>query len=177
MPSKSVGEQVKECPRCGQLLFSDMDTCYGCLYKFPTGNKVGMTIPPVQPAHRDCPGGQYRQGYPDDCTTVLASPQMRPDAEPHCLGLRVQTEDVEVLVPLPSNGLLVGRGSMCDVIVRSRAVSRTHARILPQGTRALVEDCGATNGVMLNGRRVVGRAEMSVGDDLDVCGTTITLVR
>ena len=26
--------EVKECPRCHELLFADMDVCYGCLYDF-----------------------------------------------------------------------------------------------------------------------------------------------
>lgn len=26
--------QTKACPRCGELLFADMDVCYGCLYDF-----------------------------------------------------------------------------------------------------------------------------------------------
>lgn len=28
------GWKTKTCPRCGQELFDDMDTCYGCLYDF-----------------------------------------------------------------------------------------------------------------------------------------------
>lgn len=27
-------ERTKTCPRCGQVLFADMDVCYGCLYDF-----------------------------------------------------------------------------------------------------------------------------------------------
>lgn len=26
--------QYKECPRCGATLFSDMETCYGCMFNF-----------------------------------------------------------------------------------------------------------------------------------------------
>jgi hypothetical protein len=36
---------VKRCPRCGALLFEDMDTCYGCLYEFGkqrTGELFGL---------------------------------------------------------------------------------------------------------------------------------------
>lgn len=34
-------EAVKVCPRCGEMLFSDMDVCYGCLYDF-TRDRHGM---------------------------------------------------------------------------------------------------------------------------------------
>ena len=28
------GYGEKRCPRCGEVLFDDMDVCYGCLYDF-----------------------------------------------------------------------------------------------------------------------------------------------
>lgn len=31
---RNEGERTKTCPRCGQVLFADMDVCYGCLYDF-----------------------------------------------------------------------------------------------------------------------------------------------
>ena len=30
----AVELDTKVCPRCGELLFADMDVCYGCLYDF-----------------------------------------------------------------------------------------------------------------------------------------------
>jgi len=32
MPSGDYATRV--CPRCGEMLFADMDVCYGCLYDF-----------------------------------------------------------------------------------------------------------------------------------------------
>lgn len=37
---------TKTCPRCGAVLFSDMNRCYGCLYDFPEQDpKVGLMTP------------------------------------------------------------------------------------------------------------------------------------
>ena len=37
---------TKTCPRCGAVLFSDMNRCYGCLYDFPEqGPEVGLMTP------------------------------------------------------------------------------------------------------------------------------------
>ena len=37
---------TKTCPRCGAVLFSDMNRCYGCLYDFPEqDHKVGLMTP------------------------------------------------------------------------------------------------------------------------------------
>ena len=39
---------TKICPRCGQILFTDMDVCYGCLYDFTRdhhGNAGGGPVP------------------------------------------------------------------------------------------------------------------------------------
>lgn len=37
---------TKTCPRCGAVLFSDMNRCYGCLYDFPEqDSEVGLMTP------------------------------------------------------------------------------------------------------------------------------------
>ena len=37
---------TKTCPRCGAVLFSDMNRCYGCLYDFPQQDpEVGLMTP------------------------------------------------------------------------------------------------------------------------------------
>lgn len=47
---RSVGRSTgtKRCPRCGEVLFSDMSVCYGCLYNFERNDKessVGLLVP------------------------------------------------------------------------------------------------------------------------------------
>lgn len=39
-----AGERTKTCPRCGQVLFADMDVCYGCLYDFSRDHHGGADV-------------------------------------------------------------------------------------------------------------------------------------
>lgn len=62
---------VKTCPRCGEMLFSDMDVCYGCLYDF-SKDAMGNRLPEVgKPSMR-----------PDREDGVTASGTPRPPAPP-----------------------------------------------------------------------------------------------
>lgn len=36
---------IKTCPQCGEIVFADMDTCYGCLYTFPHENQNKTSLP------------------------------------------------------------------------------------------------------------------------------------
>jgi len=58
-----------------------------------------------------------------------------------------------------AKGTIIGRGSLCDVVLESRDVSREHARIFqdPFG-RWIAEDLGSSNGVFINGKRVEASA-------------------
>lgn len=51
----------KKCPRCGEMLFADMTTCYGCLYDFtrggvPTGGRPEDGKPAGRPEGVETPG-------------------------------------------------------------------------------------------------------------------------
>lgn len=93
------------------------------------------------------------------------------------LSLRVLAHDLELALPLPEGGLVVGRGRGCDVVVRARAVSRRHVRVTPADGGAVVEDLGATNPAIVRGREVTGRVRIAVGEMVDVCGTRLVLER
>lgn len=43
---------MKVCPRCGSLVFDDLDTCYGCMYRF----KAPALARPDAPMHGAGPG-------------------------------------------------------------------------------------------------------------------------
>ncbi|MDY7225258.1 FHA domain-containing protein [Hyalangium rubrum] len=66
----------------------------------------------------------------------------------------------------------LGRGTGVDFRLRDRAVSRSHARILRQGTTFTVLDLGSPNGVFRNGQRVKGSADLAEGDVIEL-GKTI----
>ena len=91
--------------------------------------------------------------------------------------LRVSSEDVELTIPLPSSGVMVGRLSTNDIVLRSRSVSRHHVLIVPCEREVRVIDQGATNPAVLDGVEVASSAVMMPGSTLDVCGVLFTLVR
>jgi hypothetical protein len=86
---------------------------------------------------------------------------------------RLVVEQSDVLRPgIPftiGGGLSIGRADGNDVMLEESVVSGRHVRIVPPGT---VVDAGSTNGTLVNGRRVDGRAALRGGDLVQV-GSTI----
>ncbi len=60
--------------------------------------------------------------------------------------------------------VVIGRSAGCQIVLDDALVSRRHAKILVQERDVTVEDLGSANGVDVNGRRVVGRQVLAVGD-------------
>lgn len=58
----------------------------------------------------------------------------------------------------------LGRHPQNDIVLDDRSLSRFHARVERRGDRFVVVDCGAQNGVHLNGQRVVGESDLTPGD-------------
>lgn len=70
-------------------------------------------------------------------------------------------------LPLAPGGYEVGRSAHCQVILDGAKVSRLHARIVVDAGGVSVEDLGSSNGVFVNGRRLVrGRHAIVPGDRL-----------
>lgn len=67
------------------------------------------------------------------------------------------------------SGLRIGRSTDNDVVLDEGIVSGRHARIVAPGT--LVDE-GSTNGTLVNGRRLEGRAALRDGDVVQV-GSTV----
>jgi pSer/pThr/pTyr-binding forkhead associated (FHA) protein len=72
--------------------------------------------------------------------------------------------------PVPSTGLDIGRDPNCDVVIASNDVSRWHAQIAPALLGYQLKD-SSTNGVYVNGHRVLGERWLSVGDTIRVGDT------
>jgi hypothetical protein len=66
-------------------------------------------------------------------------------------------------------GLTIGRAATNDVVLEEGVVSGRHVRIVPPGT---VVDEGSTNGTLVNGQAVAGRAALRAGDLVQV-GSTV----
>ncbi len=63
--------------------------------------------------------------------------------------------------------LLLGRHGECDIQLNSRKVSRRHCCIAQVNDYLVVRDLGSTNGVRINGHRVV-EGKLKAGDELTV---------
>ncbi len=67
-------------------------------------------------------------------------------------------------------GLTVGRDATCEVVLRSKEVSRRHARFFVRAGDLLVEDLGSQNGVYVAGARIekptvlLGTPPIEIGD-------------
>lgn len=63
----------------------------------------------------------------------------------------------------------IGRSPECDVVLDVAAVSRRHAAILEERGVYFLKDHGSRNGTIINGQRVVDRAQLREGDQILVC--------
>jgi general secretion pathway protein A len=77
------------------------------------------------------------------------------------------------VVPLMSKRILIGRSELADVRIDSAFVSRYHSLIVRENGRDLLIDLGSTNGVLVNGRRVI-RAQLRHRDLIQVGPARVT---
>lgn len=77
---------------------------------------------------------------------------------------------------LRHGSLLVGRGPECEIVLDDALVSRLHARVEVSAEGVKVEDLYSTNGVYLNGERIVRARLVHSGDRLFVGSHEITFI-
>jgi hypothetical protein len=70
---------------------------------------------------------------------------------------------------------LIGRSAVCQIVLDDGLVSRRHAQIKVEGSRAVLEDFGSVNGVFLNKKRVTQPKPLSDGDVIRVGTQELTL--
>lgn len=80
----------------------------------------------------------------------------------HLLSL---TDGPSILIDKPI--LLFGRHTECDVQLNSKKVSRRHCCIAQVNDYLVIRDLGSTNGVKINGRRVV-EGKLVPGDEVTI---------
>ena len=73
------------------------------------------------------------------------------------------------------NILLLGRGTDCDLILPSNAVSRKHARLLFINDMIFVEDLGSTGGTKVNNTKISEMVEISEADRIQIANFVILL--
>jgi hypothetical protein len=69
-------------------------------------------------------------------------------------------------------GATIGRSRQCDIVLTDPNVSRRHAELRPRGGSWVLSDLGATNGVVLGGRRIEAPEVVRPGDRIEL-GTSI----
>ena len=80
----------------------------------------------------------------------------------HLLSL---TDGPSILIDKPI--LLFGRHEECDVQLNSKKVSRRHCCLAQVSDYLVIRDLGSTNGVRINGQRVV-EGKLVPGDELQI---------
>jgi predicted component of type VI protein secretion system len=70
-------------------------------------------------------------------------------------------------IPLDKPILLLGRHEECDIQLASRKVSRKHCCIAQVQDYLVVRDLGSTNGIRINGVRVM-EGKLQAGDELTI---------
>jgi hypothetical protein len=76
---------------------------------------------------------------------------------------------------LPAGISVLGRGSTCQVRIDDPRLSRSHANFRVDGSQLEVEDLGSRNGVLVDGVRIAGRAQLHHGQVV-VCGPVVLMV-
>ena len=68
---------------------------------------------------------------------------------------------------------VVGRAADCEVVLKSREVSKRHCQILVRDDQVTVEDLGSINGILVNGE-AIRRGVLKDGDVLEIAEHQLT---
>jgi hypothetical protein len=86
--------------------------------------------------------------------------------------LHVQLEQGEP-VRISRDRFIMGRGSHCDLVVKSAKVSREHAAVVREGAEYFIEDLRSSNGTWFQDARIT-RRHVSDGDEYLLGGIPVT---
>ena len=91
------------------------------------------------------------------------------------LRLIVQSEDRPQRFPLAEGSNRLGSSTSCDVRIAHPSVSRRHAVIHVRGHRAEIEDQGSRNGTRIDGKKILSRQPLAIGEPV-VFGAVSTVL-
>lgn len=72
---------------------------------------------------------------------------------------------------------LIGRSAECQLSLDDPLVSRKHAMLAVSADDVTVRDLGSRNGVLINGKRIQGAANVADGDKITIGSQEMTLLR
>jgi pSer/pThr/pTyr-binding forkhead associated (FHA) protein len=99
-----------------------------------------------------------KPGTPTEVIEVMSAP---------VVGGRLIELGTGCVYPVPRDGLVIGRGPECDIVVDDPGVSRRHALVKPGRGGFTVSDESA-NGTFVNGKRMTGAHALAHGDVLGI---------
>ena len=76
--------------------------------------------------------------------------------------------------PITAAGIRIGRLPDNNVVLDDGMVSRHHARIEDAGQRVVIRDLQSSNGVVVNGNRIIETATLTAGDIIRIGGTELS---
>ncbi len=82
------------------------------------------------------------------------------------------SEEKDGIFELGERAVLIGRSMECDIQLGVQNVSRKHARVFAHNEEYLIEDLGSTNGVFVNGIKVV-KCVLRNNDQIDIGGVKL----
>jgi Protein of unknown function (DUF3662)/FHA domain len=74
---------------------------------------------------------------------------------------------------VPPAGGTIGRSRECDIVLDDTGISRKHAELRPGSSAWEISDLGSTNGVLVNGRAIVGAQPLELGDRIELGSTEV----
>ena len=69
-------------------------------------------------------------------------------------------------VGIQAEEFLLGRGTDCNLRLRSAAISRHHCLLRFRATEATLTDLGSSNGTFVNGKRIRSQTSLQSGDEI-----------
>jgi len=78
-------------------------------------------------------------------------------------------------LPLGRQGVLIGRGPECTLVLDDEFASSRHARIFPRAEGWFVEDQGSRNGTQVGGVKITGAVPVEIGSVIRIGRSTLEL--
>lgn len=135
----------------------------------PAADDVAAPVEPPQPA----------EPLPNEALEAVSGTQVLSPEQARAAGL--VREQVTLYVSgqpfrISQKVTTMGRSRDCDIVVPDPNVSRVHAEVRHEGLEYVLVDLGSTNGVEVNGRRVL-RHNLRDGDRLSLGGAEVVVER
>jgi pSer/pThr/pTyr-binding forkhead associated (FHA) protein len=82
------------------------------------------------------------------------------------------SEEKDGIFELGERAVVIGRSTECDIQLGVQNVSRKHARVFAHNEEYLIEDLESTNGVFVNGIKIV-KCVLRNNDQIDIGGVKL----